>query len=387
MLAERGQRLDEAVDLVQRALKLEPGNPSFLDSLGWAYYQQGKLDLADPPLTEAAAKMPNNSVIQDHLGDLRFKQRRFADAAAAWERSLTGDGESIDRAAIQKKISGRQIAAGEPLASMPRLSRSTPAVMRSLSLAASLLGVRAEARRAAHRRRHAVSPSRRAPMPRRCKECRGVRTMRATLGLSGRAGTTTLRGNVDAGFEAPDKIRLEGRHPLGRPVFILVAPGRRPRSTCRATTASCATPRRVDIVEALVGVPLAPGELRSLVSGCGFGVGEPATGRANTRRMTSPSTTGGRDDLSAPASRTAGASSRATRAAADRALFGLRQRPADDAAPAGERHAAGRSHRAAVGRQHQCARWSRRSSRSTCLRRPQPLTIEELRRAGPLGGE
>jgi tetratricopeptide (TPR) repeat protein len=104
MLAERGQRLDEAVDLVKRALKVEPGNPSFLDSLGWAYYQQGKLDLADPPLSEAASKMPNNSVIQDHLGDLRFKQQRFADAAAAWERSLSGDGESIDRLRIRKKI-------------------------------------------------------------------------------------------------------------------------------------------------------------------------------------------------------------------------------------------------------------------------------------------
>ena len=93
MLAERGHRLDEAVTLVQRALKLEPGNPSFLDSLGWAYYQQGKLDLADPPLTEAATKLPNNSVIQDHLGDLRFKQRRFSDATAAWQRALNGDGE------------------------------------------------------------------------------------------------------------------------------------------------------------------------------------------------------------------------------------------------------------------------------------------------------
>ena len=104
MLAERGERLDEAITLVQRALKLEPGNPSFLDSLGWAYFRQGRLDLADPPLTEAATKMPNNSVIQDHLGDLRFKQRRFSDAAAAWERSLAGDGDSIDRPGIQKKI-------------------------------------------------------------------------------------------------------------------------------------------------------------------------------------------------------------------------------------------------------------------------------------------
>jgi tetratricopeptide (TPR) repeat protein len=104
MLAERGQRLEEAVDLVQRALKVDPDNPSFLDSLGWAYYQQGKLDLADPPLSAAAAKMPHNSIILEHLGDLRFKQQRFADAAEAWERSLAGDGESIDRPRIQKKI-------------------------------------------------------------------------------------------------------------------------------------------------------------------------------------------------------------------------------------------------------------------------------------------
>jgi tetratricopeptide (TPR) repeat protein len=104
MLAERGERLAEAVTLLERALKIEPGNPSYLDSLGWAYFQQGRLDLADPPLTEAADKLKSSSVVQDHLGDLRFKQRRFADAAAAWERALDGDGQSIDKTKIQNKI-------------------------------------------------------------------------------------------------------------------------------------------------------------------------------------------------------------------------------------------------------------------------------------------
>lgn len=104
MLADHGRRLDEAVDLVQRALKVEPLNPSFLDSLGWAYFRLGKLELADPPLTQAAEKLPTSSAIQDHLGDLRYKQRRFADAAAAWERALAGDGESIDRARIETKV-------------------------------------------------------------------------------------------------------------------------------------------------------------------------------------------------------------------------------------------------------------------------------------------
>jgi tetratricopeptide (TPR) repeat protein len=104
MLAERGERLDEAVQLVQRALKIDPENPSFLDSLGWAYFQQGHLDQADQPLTRAAAELQTSSVVQEHLGDLRFKQQRFADAASAWERALSGDGQSIDRARIEKKI-------------------------------------------------------------------------------------------------------------------------------------------------------------------------------------------------------------------------------------------------------------------------------------------
>jgi tetratricopeptide (TPR) repeat protein len=104
MLAEHGRSLDEAAGLIQRALTIEPGNPSYLDSLGWAYVQQGKLDLADAPLTTAAEKLPRNSVIQEHLGDLRSKQGRHADAITAWQKALAGDGDSIERSKIQKKI-------------------------------------------------------------------------------------------------------------------------------------------------------------------------------------------------------------------------------------------------------------------------------------------
>ncbi|HEY3884238.1 MAG TPA: tetratricopeptide repeat protein, partial [Vicinamibacterales bacterium] len=104
MLAEHGTSLDEAVSFIQRALKVEPGNPSYLDSLGFAYVKEGKIDLADEPLTTAADKVPTNSVIQDHLGDLRLKQNRRADAIAAWKRALAGDGEEIDRGKIEKKI-------------------------------------------------------------------------------------------------------------------------------------------------------------------------------------------------------------------------------------------------------------------------------------------
>ncbi len=104
MLAERGERLDESVAYVKRALDIEPDNGSFLDSLGWAYYKAEKLDLAEGNLRRAADQMKTNSVIQDHYGDVLLKLGRYEDAIAAFNRALSGDGDSINRADIDKKI-------------------------------------------------------------------------------------------------------------------------------------------------------------------------------------------------------------------------------------------------------------------------------------------
>ena len=104
MLAERGERLDESVGYLKKALQMEPENGSFLDSLGWAYYKSEQLDLAEDNLRKAADQLKGNSVIQDHYGDVLFKLGKFTDAIAAWNRALTGDGDSIDRGEIDKKI-------------------------------------------------------------------------------------------------------------------------------------------------------------------------------------------------------------------------------------------------------------------------------------------
>jgi len=108
MLAERGERLDESVDYVKKALEIEPDNGSFLDSLGWAYYKAEKLDLAEGHLRRAADQLKTNSVIQDHYGDVLLKLGRYEDAIAAFNRALSGDGDSIDRADIDKKIRAAQ---------------------------------------------------------------------------------------------------------------------------------------------------------------------------------------------------------------------------------------------------------------------------------------
>jgi tetratricopeptide (TPR) repeat protein len=104
-LVERGGRLDEAVGLLKRAVALDPYNGAYLDSLGWAYFKLNQLDLAEPSLRAAAEQLPTDSVVQDHWGDLLAKRSRHADAVDAWRRALAGDGEQIDRAKIERKIS------------------------------------------------------------------------------------------------------------------------------------------------------------------------------------------------------------------------------------------------------------------------------------------
>jgi predicted Zn-dependent protease len=104
MLADRGERLGESVDLIKRALEVEPENGSYLDSLGWAYFKDGQLGLAEEHLRRAADQLPSNSVVQDHYGDVLFRLGRFQDAIDAWTRALAGDGEDINRGDIGDKV-------------------------------------------------------------------------------------------------------------------------------------------------------------------------------------------------------------------------------------------------------------------------------------------
>lgn len=104
MLAERGDRLDESVDYIKRALAIEPDNGSYLDSIGWAYFKDGKLELALNNLERAANQLQDNSVVQDHYGEVLFKLGRYDAAIGAWNKALSGDGDSINRSDIDKKI-------------------------------------------------------------------------------------------------------------------------------------------------------------------------------------------------------------------------------------------------------------------------------------------
>ena len=112
MLGDLGIRLDEAEALVQRALKEEPYNGGYLDSLGWIYYKQNKPADAEAMLHKAVGRESHDPTIHSHLGDVYAKRGRADLAAAEWEKALTewrralpADMEADKVAELEKKLS------------------------------------------------------------------------------------------------------------------------------------------------------------------------------------------------------------------------------------------------------------------------------------------
>ncbi len=112
MLGDLGIRLDEAEALVQQALKEDPYNGAYLDSLGWIYFKENKLGASETTLRKAVSREKHDATIHSHLGDLYAKMGRSELAAAEWEksllewhRSLPADLEADKIAELEKKIS------------------------------------------------------------------------------------------------------------------------------------------------------------------------------------------------------------------------------------------------------------------------------------------
>jgi tetratricopeptide (TPR) repeat protein len=104
MFADRGIKLNEALTMIQKAVKSDPTNGAYLDSLGWAYYKLNQLDLAEEYLKKAIIFYHSDASIHDHMGDLYFKTKRYEEARAEWTKSLqlATEKEEIDR--VKKKL-------------------------------------------------------------------------------------------------------------------------------------------------------------------------------------------------------------------------------------------------------------------------------------------
>ena len=116
MNADRGVQLEESFNFISQAVKLEPTNGAYLDSLGWAYFKLGKYELAEETLNKASLRMGSDPTVQDHLGDLYQKTGRLKLAAAHWERAVEEWNKTVPAeqdgdlmASTQKKLDAAKV--------------------------------------------------------------------------------------------------------------------------------------------------------------------------------------------------------------------------------------------------------------------------------------
>jgi tetratricopeptide (TPR) repeat protein len=119
MWAEQNMHLDEAEEMIRRALKKEPNNGAYLDSLGWVEFRAGKLEQALTDLERAARNMTHDDpVVFEHLGDINLKLNRVAKAVESWRKALSLDPQNRK---IADKIDNAKtkLSKGDPPAPNP----------------------------------------------------------------------------------------------------------------------------------------------------------------------------------------------------------------------------------------------------------------------------
>ena len=103
-LVERGEKLDEALTMIETAAAARPDSGAIVDSLGWVYFKLGRYADAVVELERAAALEPVDPTINDHLGDAYWAVGRKVEARFQWQRALSFDPAEKDARRIRAKL-------------------------------------------------------------------------------------------------------------------------------------------------------------------------------------------------------------------------------------------------------------------------------------------
>lgn len=97
-LADRNERLEEALELIRRAHALSPEDGFILDSLGWALFRKGDLAAALVELKRAFALRPDPEIAA-HLGEVLWASGSRDEAKRTWQdaRRAHPDNEELSR--------------------------------------------------------------------------------------------------------------------------------------------------------------------------------------------------------------------------------------------------------------------------------------------------
>lgn len=110
---DQGIHLNQAMDLIRKAVELKPDDGYFVDSLGWAHYRLGDFPKAAKHLERAVELRPDDPVINDHLGDAYWRVGRRLEARYQWSQALTLEPEPEEIDKIKLKLAEGLEAAAE----------------------------------------------------------------------------------------------------------------------------------------------------------------------------------------------------------------------------------------------------------------------------------
>jgi len=100
----RGEKLPQAIVMLQKAYLAQPNSGEIADSLGWAYYSLGDYKQAVQRLERAVSLEPVNPEINDHLGDAYWRAGRRTEAQYQWTRVLTLMPEADTKTSAERKL-------------------------------------------------------------------------------------------------------------------------------------------------------------------------------------------------------------------------------------------------------------------------------------------
>ncbi len=101
----RGENIEQARDMLLRAVERRPNDAHIVDSLGWAYFLLKDYQNALVFMERAVDLMPSDVTVNDHLGDIYYRLGRKKEAQFQWQRSLTYKPDANEVLMIQQKIS------------------------------------------------------------------------------------------------------------------------------------------------------------------------------------------------------------------------------------------------------------------------------------------
>jgi tetratricopeptide (TPR) repeat protein len=103
-LVERGEKLDEALEMIERAIAGQPDSGFIIDSLAWALFTLGRYDEALDPMERASILEPVDPIVTDHLGDVYWAVGRKREAEFQWHRALSFEPEEDLAIRIRRKL-------------------------------------------------------------------------------------------------------------------------------------------------------------------------------------------------------------------------------------------------------------------------------------------